>query len=246
MTPPPMGAEAPDLPAADEVGAATLERLAVADRFNAWMYGRLARWIGEAVLEVGSGIGNISRFLIDRERVVLTDTEPAYRAHLDSRFGHLTHVRVASVTLPTVPPDLATERFDSVVCLNVLEHIDADVDSLAAMRNLLAPGGCVVVLVPALPALYGALDRALGHVRRYTPAMLRERYDLAGLRLVHHEYFNTAGMPGWWFVGRVLKRSMIPTGSLRVYDALVPLFRLERLLPWRVGQSLIAIGERQA
>jgi SAM-dependent methyltransferase len=246
MMPPSTRAEAVDFPTADEVGAATLERLAVADRFNAWMYDRLARWIGDAVLEVGSGIGNLSQFLVDRGRVVLSDTEPAYRAYLGNRFGQRPHVRITSLTLPALPPDVADERFDSVVCLNVLEHIEADVDSLEAIRDLLVPGGRIVLLVPAFRALYGELDRALGHLRRYTPAMLRERYDRAGLRLRHLEYFNMAGMPGWWFVGRVLKRSMIPTGSLRLYDALVPLFRLERLLPWRVGQSLIAIGERDA
>jgi SAM-dependent methyltransferase len=234
------------LPAADQVGAATLERLAVAPRFNRWMYDRLARWIGEAVIEVGSGIGNLSQFLVSRPRVVLTDTEPAYRAYLERRFRDRPHVRVRSLTLPDLPAELRGEGFDSVVCLNVLEHIERDRDALAAMRELLNPGGTVVLLVPAVPALYGELDRALGHYRRYTPAVLRDRLADAGLAVRHLEYFNLAGMPGWWLVGRVLKRSVIPTGSLRLYNALVPLFRLERYLPWRPGQSLIAVGERAA
>lgn len=234
------------LPAQDEVGAGTLERLAGAERFNRWMYDRLARWLGDEVLEVGSGIGNLSQFLMDRRRVVLTDTEPAYRSYLEERFGHEPGVRITSLTLPELPADLAGEPFDSVMCLNVLEHIERDVDSLIAMRSLLRPGGALVLLVPALSFLYGELDRQLGHVRRYSPEMVRERYAQAGLRVRHVEYFNLAGIPGWWFVGRVLKRAMIPTSSLRLYDTLVPLFRLERLLPWRLGQSLIAIGVREA
>ncbi len=100
-----------------------------------------------------------------------------------------------------------------------------------------------MLLVPALPGLYGTLDRTLGHHRRYTPRLLRQRYAAAGLHVRHLEYFNLGGVPGWWFVGRVLKRRLIPRASLRLYDALVPLFRLERLLRWRIGQSLIAIGE---
>jgi len=100
--------------------------------------------------------------------------------------------------------------------------------------------------VPALPGIYGTLDRKLGHERRYTPRLLRERYAEAGLRLRRLEYFNLVGIAGWWLAGRVLKRELIPTGSLAVFDALVPLFRLERFLPWRVGQSLIAIGENPA
>jgi len=232
------------LPAADQVGAATLERLAVAPRFNRWMYDRLARWIGETVIEVGSGIGNLSQFLVDRRRLMLTDTESAYRAFLERRFANRPNVEVRSLTLPDIPAHLTADPFDSVVCLNVLEHIEQDGEALDAMRRLLRPGGTLVLLVPALPALSGELDRALGHWRRYTPDLLRSRFAAAGLAMRHLEYFNLAGMPGWWFVGRVLRRSLIPARSLRLYDALVPLFRLERFLPLRLGQSLIAIGVR--
>ncbi|MBI4500108.1 MAG: class I SAM-dependent methyltransferase [Gemmatimonadetes bacterium] len=236
----------PDLPAADQVGAATLERMARADAYNRWMYDRLASWIGRRIIEIGSGIGNMSQFLVGRERLVLTDTEPAYRAYLQRRFADVSGIRVTSLTLPAASDSLISERFDTVVCLNVLEHIADDRGSLAAIHRLLQPGGRLVLLVPALPGIYGTLDRQLGHQRRYTPRLLRERYAEAGFRLLRLEYFNLAGVPGWWFTGRVLKRDLIPTGGLALFDALVPLFRLERLIPWRVGQSLIAIGEKTA
>jgi SAM-dependent methyltransferase len=145
--------------------------------------------------------------------------------------------------LPVVDGPLATEKFDAIVCLNVLEHVEDDERSLASMRRLLDRGGRLVLLVPALRALYGSLDRALGHYRRYTKPELRAKFDRARLRMVHLEYFNLAGIPGWWLTGRVLRRTLIPAASLRLYDALVPLFRWERWLPWRLGQSLIAIGE---
>lgn len=228
----------------DEVGATTLERLAGAPAFNRWMFDRLAQWVGSRVLEIGSGIGNMSQFFIDRERVVLTDTEAAYRAVLQEKFGARGNVAVVRLALPRIPEELSGERFDTVVCLNVLEHIEDDVASLRAMYELLAPGGRLVLLVPAFPALYGSLDRALGHHRRYTRALLRARYRETGFHLRHLEYFNLAGMPGWWVTGRILRRTLIPTGSLALYDRLVPLFRWERFFPFRVGQSLIAIGER--
>ncbi|MFN2571624.1 MAG: SAM-dependent methyltransferase, partial [Gemmatimonadales bacterium] len=79
--------------------------------------------------------------------------------------------------------------------------------------------------------------------RRYKRHELGRLLAGTGFKVAHIEYFNLAGVPGWWFAGRVLRRRLIPSGSLKLYDALVPLFRLERLLPWRVGQSLIAIGE---
>jgi len=194
------------------------------------------------VLEIGSGIGNLSAFLADRERLVLTDTREEYLTRLRQRFAGHPNVAVARLYLPHEHDALGGERFDTVICLNVLEHVENDIASLVAIRALLAPRGRLVLLVPALPALYGSIDRALGHHRRYTRAGLAARMRSTGFTVVHIEYFNSAGIPGWWFAGRVLRRQTIPAGSLRLYDALVPLFRLERLLPWRVGQSLIAIG----
>lgn len=227
----------------DLVGAATLERMATAPRYNRWMYDRLRPWVGRRVLEIGAGIGNMSEFLVDRDRVVLTDTEPYYLDRLRARYAEHPHVTVAELRLPATNPRLAAERLDTVVCLNVLEHIEDDRGSLVAMRDLLAPGGRLILLVPSLRALYGTLDEALGHFRRYAPRELAAKLAAAGFRVPHLEYFNLAGVPGWWFTGRVLRRRLIPQGALRWYDALVPLFRLERLLPWRIGQSLIAIGE---
>ena len=229
--------------AADRVGAATLERMAAAPRYNRWMFERLRPWVGPRVLEIGAGIGNMSAFFADRERVVLTDTEDYYLGRLRERFAGMPQVTVTALRLPAVAPHLKSERLDTVVCLNVLEHIEDDRGSLVAMHDLLEPGGSLVLLVPSLRVLYGTLDEALGHFRRYTPKELSAKLTGAGFRVRHLEYFNLAGVPGWWFTGRVLRRRLIPTGALRWYEALVPLFRLEWLLPWRVGQSLIAIGE---
>ena len=227
----------------DPTGAATLERLAEAPRFNRWMFDRVRPWVGDRVLEIGSGIGNLSQFLVDRPNVVLTDTALDYLTRLRERFGHLPGVEVMRLFLPHIDEHVAQRRFDTIVCLNVLEHVADDDLSLQAMRSLLDRHGRLILLVPALPGLYGSLDRALGHVRRYTSRELRTKFDRGGLRMRHLEYFNLAGLPGWWLTGRVLRREMIPAASLRLFDMLVPLFRLERLLPWRLGQSLIAIGE---
>ncbi len=228
----------------DPVGAATLERLAGAPNYNRWMFERLRPWVGRRVLEIGSGIGNLSAFLTDRERLVLTDTRPEYLDCLRQRFAGHGAIRVAHLYLPDDAAAVAGERFDTIICLNVLEHVADDGASLAVMRRLLEPRGRLVLLVPALRALYGTLDEALGHFRRYGRREITEKLAAAGLSLRHVEYFNLAGIPGWWLTGRVLRRRIIPAVSLRWYDALVPLFRLERFLPWRIGQSLIAIGER--
>jgi len=220
--------------------------MAAAPRFNRWMFERLRPWVGRRVLEIGAGIGNMSAFLVDEagvDRLVLTDTEPYYLRRLRQRFAGRPQVAVAELRLPGRDPRLAAERLDTVVCLNVLEHIEQDGAALRAMHDLLQPAGRLLLLVPSLRALYGSLDEALGHFRRYVPDELQAKLQVAGFRVRHLEYFNLAGVPGWWLTGRVLRRRLIPAGALRWYEALVPLFRLERFLPWRIGQSLIAIGE---
>src|SRR5207249_1235432 len=151
------------------------------------MFDRLRPWVGRRVLEIGAGIGNMSAFLVDRERVVLTDTEPYYLGRLRERFAGRPHVSVAELRLPAVSPGLVAERLDTVVCLNVLEHIEDDRASLRAMHDLLQPGGRLALLVPSLRALYGTLDEALGHFRRYVPAELSEKVRAAGFRLRRSE-----------------------------------------------------------
>src|SRR5438034_10455404 len=105
MSPPP-----PPPEAADQVGAATLERMAAAPRYNRWMFDRLRPWVGRRVLEVGAGIGNMCAFFADRERLVLTDTEPYYLGRLRQRFAHPPHVSAAALRVPTLGPARAGAR----------------------------------------------------------------------------------------------------------------------------------------
>src|SRR5260370_4052812 len=183
----------PPAEAADQVAAATLERIATACRYNRWMFDRLRPWVGRRVLEIGAGIGNMSAFLVDRERVVLTDSEPYSLGRLRERFAARPQVTVAELRLPAVAPRLGTERFDTIICLHVLEHIADDAAALGALPELLEPGGRLVLLVPSLAALYGTLDQALGHFRRYAPDELCRKLAAAGFRLRPLEYFNLAG-----------------------------------------------------
>ena len=230
----------------DPAGAETLEIMAAAPRFNAWMFEVVAPYIGRRVLEVGSGIGNLSEQILagGRDRVILTDIDPWYRARLTERFGSRPEVRIEELVLPdsSAGSRFRGDRLDTVIALNVVEHIEDDVGALGSIREILAPGGRAVILVPALEALYGELDREVGHCRRYTRRTLRAAFERAGFRVGRLFWFNRVGTLGWWFNGRVRKVRRIPIDQLRRFDALVPLLRLERLLPLPFGQSLIGIG----
>ena len=140
----------------------------------------------------------------------------------------------------------ALRDFDSVVCLNVLEHIADDALVLEGFRSCLAPGGRLLLLVPAHRVLHGEIDRSVGHERRYSRAPLRRLLEQSGLDPVELRYVNPVGALGWLVSSRVLRRPQVPSGPLRTYDRLVPVLRhLDRLsLPF--GLSLWAVARRPA
>lgn len=230
----------------DHAGAATLELLAEAPRYNRWQFDLVAPHLGRRVLEVGAGIGNMSALFLETrpELLVATDTDPYYRARLVERFAGLAEVAVEELHLPDPGAPARFERFrlDTVIATNVVEHIEDDLGTVVTMRNLLAPGGRVIILVPAMQAIYGELDRELGHYRRYSRPRLALLMERAGLQVVRMMWFNRLGVFGWWFNGRIRRTRMIPLEQLRTFDRLVPMLRFERLLPLPFGQSLIAIG----
>jgi len=110
------------------------------------------------------------------------------------------------------------------------------------MASMLQPGGRAIILVPAVPALFGSLDQELGHHRRYTRRTLRDRMEQAGFRVERTFYFNLLGTIGWWVNARLRKVPRIPSQQLRYFDALVPALRYEDHVSLPVGQSVIAIG----
>lgn len=232
----------------DPHGHLTLDAMSGAPRYNKWQIDVLRRWIGTRILEIGSGIGNISTKLrnLDPELLVLTDIDPAYLAKLVPRFASDPVVRVEQLTLPL--PDAAArfgnDQFDTVLALNVVEHIEDDYGTVRSMADAVAPGGHVLILVPALAGIYGEIDKALGHFRRYDKPRLRHLLESAGLEVEELTWFNRVGVLGWWFQGRVLGNAEIPESGARVFDRLVPLLRYEWLLPLPFGQSVIGIGRK--
>lgn len=231
---------------ADSAGAETLDIMRAAPHYNGWQYDVLSPYLGQRVLEVGSGIGNISEHILSRahELVILTDTDTRYCDQLRNRFSE--NARVEALTLPDIdaPQRFAPDRLDTVIALNVVEHIEDDIGTLKTMKEMIIPGGRVIVLVPALKTLYGSLDRELGHYRRYTRTSLSLAFKWAGLQLEELKWFNRLGALGWWFNARIRKASRIPIAQLRAFDALVPVARLGDALHLPFGQSLIAVGKR--
>lgn len=224
---------------------ATLRRMAVLDRYNAFLFELIAPFVGQRVLEVGSGTGTITQFLRDRDRVLATEYDAQYLHLLERRFENNINIRTAAFDLTQeVPAAVAAERYDTIICLNVLEHIEKDREALVRLHDVLEEGGRLVLLVPAHQVLYGAMDKAIGHFRRYEGPGLRSLLEEVGFTLEQEKRVNALSMPGWYLNGKILKRKTVPGVQARVANRLVPLFRLEQKLSLPFGLSVIAIAKR--
>jgi len=230
-----------------QVLTATLNQLSEIDRYNLWMFEQFAAYVGRRVIEVGAGTGNITQFLQAHHRqVIATDVMPGYRQALAKRFGHLPNFQIGQFDLTqAAPAEWRAEPVDTVVCLNVLEHIEDDLFALRQMQSVLAVEGHLALLVPAHRWLYGAFDRAVGHFRRYTKEELAGKLHGVGFQVREVKYFNLAAVLPWLVNGRVLKRAHLPKGQVSLVDRLVPLLKLERLIGPPCGLSLIAIARKQ-
>ena len=229
------------------VGQHTLARMRELGPYNRTIFQLFSGYLGNRVLEIGAGAGNLSRFLLDREAVVLSDYETEYLHLLRRRFETYENVQIRHLDLNTFTAvDLASDQIDSVVCLNVLEHVEDDRRVLAELYQAITPGGVVAVLVPAHPALYSNLDKNLGHYRRYTEASLISMFCEAGFVVEHSRYFNWVGAVGWYLFGRILKRPHITKIATKGFG-LVSRFRtLEERFRIRFGLSVLVVGRRPA
>jgi glycosyltransferase involved in cell wall biosynthesis len=227
----------------DDAGFTTLRRVEVLKRYNRFLWDLVAPFVGTRVLEIGSGTGLMTRFLAGKTRVTATDIDEDYVQLLSRTFSGNPNVEVRHLDLGRLEQDgIPPRAFDTVVCSNVLEHIEDDGRALAAMREVLQPGGRVVLIIPAVKGLYGEIDRAIHHFRRYSRDEIRDKLTAAGLEVEHLSYFNMLGIPGWWLNAVLLRRRAVPGFQAKVNDWLVPWLRVERGFGPPVGMSLLAVG----
>ena len=223
----------------------TLQRMKKLHRYNQWIFSKFQPYLGRRVLETGSGIGNITKFLLDRDLIIATDVEPKYLTLLKNTFGKYKKFMIEQLDI--AGPEVKryqSYHIDSVICFNVLEHIEQDEKPLKKIFELLEPGGRLLLLVPSHPWLYGSLDEHLGHQRRYGKKELRNKLETAGFRVIFLKHFNRIGILGWFLDSRILRRKRLPLFQLRIYNLFVPLFKLEKFFPFPFGTSLLAVAEK--
>lgn len=203
-------------------------------------------YVGARVVEVGAGIGTFSSYLLNLGTVrELTALEPAENLFplLERRFAGDARVRCIKRCLQA---DLAADNIDTLVSVNVLEHIKDDREFLRSAEHILAPGGTILLFTPALAALYGSLDRQFGHHRRYSKLGLAEGLRAAGFVIESLRYFDFPGLLGWFVAAKVLNRESLRPSDVRNYDRFVFSWaaRLEHWCEPPVGKNLLAIARK--
>ena len=226
--------------------ALTLSLLEKAGAYHQWVFEKISPYLRGNILEVGCGIGNLTSFLLNHGKVIVSDINEGYLQTVENKYRN--HPNLKGVLLWNIeqnPVQNFNMPIETILCSNVLEHIEKDDAVLNIFFQLLPQGGRLILLVPALSGLYNGLDKGLGHFRRYNRAELIQKLTRNGFRFYYIRYFNLFGMLGWFFNGTILRKHLLSAKQIRIFNRMVPLFiRIEKILPTWLGQSLIAVGEK--
>lgn len=223
-----------------------LGKMSAATRYFAWQKRLASPYLGSRIVEAGCGIGNFTETLKDRESVLSVDAEECCIERHHRRFQHCRNIRTE--LMDACAPEfrtLASFRPDTVVCLNVMEHIAEDQLALSNIAAILPAKGKVILLVPAFQALYGPTDEKQGHHRRYRKADLAALAQRTNLKVVKLHYLNSAGFIGWWINSKT-GRDELSESQITIFDKLFVLSvsTLESLLHPPFGQSVFAVFEK--
>ncbi len=229
----------------EHAGGDVLDTMGQAKRFNGWMAELIRPYVKHRVMEVGAGIGTMTPYFLPRARYVAAEYDHLHLRRLRNFAKSRSNIEVTWIDAQKEECFAPYKgELDTILCLNVLEHIPNETATLSNFYNTLVPGGNAIILVPQGKWLYGSLDRKVEHVKRYTREELEQAMQKAGFQVISMFDFNKPGVLGWYVNGKLLQREEMPRFQLRLYDNLVGFWRkLDQRLPWH-GLSLIAVGQK--
>lgn len=238
---PPVTAGAPQPPASAEALENHLGG-EEAKNYRQYEFDKVAPYVGRSMLEIGSGLGHFSeQFLPRLDRLVVSDNDPYCVDQLRQRYDSDPAVDVLELALPMRVP--VSEKVDTVVMMNVLEHVAEDVKALQCLAEATAPGGRIVIWVPGYMQLYGEFDRKVGHVTRYTPKTLRASIEAAGLLPEVVRPINFVGGVAWWLTVRKRGVTYPDPKIVKIYDrTVVPLTRMIDKVHPPFGQTVLGVA----
>jgi 2-polyprenyl-3-methyl-5-hydroxy-6-metoxy-1,4-benzoquinol methylase len=232
-----------DNKATTDPGHATLESLGAAPSVSRWMLSNFVAHLGDRVFEAGCGSGNLTEHLIDRRKLTVVDIDEAHVRRIHERFGHLENVEVEQGDLQNVDLYERSDGYDSILCVNVLEHLDKPELVVEGFHRMLNPGGHALILVPAHEWLFSDADVALQHRKRYSEVELVEILENAGFDSIAVKQFNRLGVLGW-SVNKAMGRTTITKTQARIFGLILPLARVVERIKWLPGLSVVAIARK--
>lgn len=227
----------------DKIGFEGLEIMKSASWYNNWLFSFVSPYLSGNILEIGGGIGNFTSLLLNNGRIVSIDIKSEYLPKIKKATKE--RARVGFGDIEKSKYFFGQEKFDSAICLNVLEHINDHKRALKNMYKLLKKGGYLCLLVPAHYSLFGKMDENLGHYRRYSKNNLKTLVRKTGFEVIITKYLNPAGGLGWFLNSRILKREIVSSKQIRLFDWLArPFLLLEKYYDPPFGLSVLIIAKK--
>ena len=224
----------------------TLEVISESHCYNLWIYNNIKNYIIGDVFDIGSGIGDIIQHYAQGSvrQIVASDYHKEMTDRLQSRFLNNNKYRIVQINIEQQGSHgmVKPETMDTITCINVLEHIENDVQALSNMNAFLKKNGTLILLVPALQSIYGTLDELVGHYRRYNKNNTRIKMEKSGFSVRKQFYMNFPGIMTWFIAGRILRHRAFSKNACKSLDKIVPVLeKIESVFPPFIGQSLITV-----
>jgi SAM-dependent methyltransferase len=216
------------------------------NRLDAWLCGLIEPYLGQRILDVGCGMGNIMGHFFNREKVVGIDISSTTIDCIKEQFKGYDNILAFKYDVTSSEfLNLAKYNLDTAISLNVLEHVKNDECAIKHIFEILVPKGKLILVLPAHPSLYGSMDQSIGHCRRYTKSDLEFKLTQAGFKPILLRYINPLGALGWFINGRILHQRVPPIGQLRLFNYLTPLLvEIESRIQSPFGLSILSISEK--
>jgi len=221
-----------------------LESMSFAKNYHNWIYENIETELGNKIAEIGSGVGNFTEFLLRNDYAKIDAFEPCAKMHLNNKFSKNPRVNCINSNFELVSKS-RDNKYDSVIFINVLEHIPKDLDAIMNAYRIIRPGGKLIIFVPALQFLYSNFDRSIGHYRRYQKSELTRLVQNSNFKIMSCKYFDSLGIIPWFIFMKVMSHGLSNRNTYAYDTFVVPWLKsVEKIMPPPIGKNLLLTASR--
>ncbi len=223
-------------------GTSTLESMSQAGFYNKWTLNKFKKYLKGEILEIGCGIGNFTSTLSKFGKVTAIDIDPSLIENFKK--DNISNIKSGYGNIENGEYFFKDKTFDTIVCINVLEHIKDDTKALENMFKLLKPGGNLILLVPIHNFLFGEIDKAIGHFRRYDQKELIKKLQDLNFSIISNNRLNFIGAIAWFIAGKIFKNKQITENKIKLFSLISPILNLENLIEPPIGTSILIVAKK--